>query len=147
MKIGVFQVPPAPGCAERLGRADDGRMGRRQLRRLAKSKNPAEATELVKWMATKEFGQMVADEIKQISAVPGVEPKDPLLKQMSDNYDKTRLAVPAADRLPLRRALGHRPARQGHAGAAPRLQGRRRGEPGPRHRRQDLVQAERVTGP
>ena len=29
---------------------------------------------------------MVADEVKQISAVPGVEYKDPLLKQMSDNY-------------------------------------------------------------
>ena len=40
-------------------------------------------------MATKEFGQMVADEIKQISAVPGVEYKDPLLKQMSDNYTES----------------------------------------------------------
>ena len=52
----------------------------------AKSKNQAAATELVKWMATKEFGQMVADDIKQISAVPGVEFKDPLLKAMNDNY-------------------------------------------------------------
>ena len=32
---------------------------------------------------------MVADEVKQISAVPGVEYKDPLLKSMSDNYQKT----------------------------------------------------------
>ena len=31
---------------------------------------------------------MVADEIKQISAVPGVEIKDPLLKAMNDNYTK-----------------------------------------------------------
>jgi raffinose/stachyose/melibiose transport system substrate-binding protein len=29
---------------------------------------------------------MVNDDIKQISAVPGVEPTDPLLKQMSDSY-------------------------------------------------------------
>lgn len=41
---------------------------------------------LVKWMATPEFGQMVADEIKQLSAVPGVTYTDPLLKQMADNY-------------------------------------------------------------
>jgi raffinose/stachyose/melibiose transport system substrate-binding protein len=39
-------------------------------------------------MSTKEFGQMVADEVKQISAVPGVEYKDELLKQISANYDK-----------------------------------------------------------
>jgi raffinose/stachyose/melibiose transport system substrate-binding protein len=53
-----------------------------------KSKNQAEALELVKWMATKEFGQMVADEVKQISAVPGVENKDEVLKQIGTNYDK-----------------------------------------------------------
>ena len=29
---------------------------------------------------------MVTDDIRQISAVPGVEPTDPLLKQMSQNY-------------------------------------------------------------
>ena len=37
-------------------------------------------------MSTKEFGQKVADEVKQLSAVPGVEYSDPLLKQMADNY-------------------------------------------------------------
>jgi raffinose/stachyose/melibiose transport system substrate-binding protein len=40
-------------------------------------------------MSTKEFGQMVADEVKQISAVPGVTYNDPLLKQMADNYEKS----------------------------------------------------------
>jgi raffinose/stachyose/melibiose transport system substrate-binding protein len=85
LKIGVFQMPPAPGSpsgstATTPGWADG------NFAVSAKSQHPAEATELVKWMATKEFGQMVADEVKQISAVPGVEYKDPLLKQMSDNY-------------------------------------------------------------
>lgn len=85
MKIGVFQVPPPPGSpsgstATTAGWADG------NFAVSAKSKHPAEATELVTWMTTKEFGQMVSDEIKQISAVPGVEPSDPLLKQMSDNY-------------------------------------------------------------
>jgi len=88
MKIGIFQVPPAPGspsgsAATTAGWAD-GNFGVS-----AKSKHPTEATELVKWMTTKEFGQMVTDDIRQISAVPGVEPTDPLLKQMSENYTKS----------------------------------------------------------
>jgi len=88
MKIGIFQVPPAPGSpsgseATTAGWADG------NFAVSAKSKHPTEATELVKWMTTKEFGQMVNDDIKQISAVPGVEPTDPLLKQMSDNYTKS----------------------------------------------------------
>lgn len=85
MKIGIFQVPPAPGSpsgstATTAGWADG------NFAVSARSKHPAEATELVTWMTTKEFGQMVTDDIKQISAVPGVEPTDPLLKQMSGNY-------------------------------------------------------------
>jgi raffinose/stachyose/melibiose transport system substrate-binding protein len=85
LKLGVFQVPAAPGSpsgstATTAGWAD-GNFGVS-----AKSTNQEAATELVTWMATKEFGQMVADEIKQISAVPGVEFKDPLLKAMNDNY-------------------------------------------------------------
>jgi raffinose/stachyose/melibiose transport system substrate-binding protein len=85
LKIGVFQVPPPAGspsgsAATTPGWAD-GNFGVS-----SKSKHQVEATELVTWMATKEFGQMVADEIKQISAVPGVEYQDELLKQMSDNY-------------------------------------------------------------
>ena len=70
LKLGVFQVPAAPGspsgsAATTAGWAD-GNFGVS-----AKSTKQEAATELVKWMATKEFGQMVADEIKQISAVPG----------------------------------------------------------------------------
>ena len=88
MKIGIFQVPPAPGSpsgseATTAGWADG------NFAVSARSKHPTEATELVKWMTTKEFGQMVNDDIKQISAVPGVEPTDPLLKQMSENYTKS----------------------------------------------------------
>ena len=85
MKIGIFQVPPPPGSpsgatATTAGWADG------NFAVSKRSKNQEAATELVAWMSTKEFGQMVADEVKQISAVPGVEYKDPLLKQMSDNY-------------------------------------------------------------
>ena len=86
LEIGVLQVPPPPGSpsgseATTAGWADG------NFAVSARSKHPEEATELVKWMATKEFGQMVADEVKQISAVPDVEYKDELLEQMSENYE------------------------------------------------------------
>lgn len=40
-------------------------------------------------MATKEFGQLVADKVKQLSAVPGVTYTDPLLAQMKAKYTKS----------------------------------------------------------
>jgi raffinose/stachyose/melibiose transport system substrate-binding protein len=88
VRIGVFQVPPPPGSpsgstATTPGWADG------NFAVSARSKHPKEATELVTWMTTKEFGQMVSDEVKQISAVPGVDPSDPLLKQMSDSYTRS----------------------------------------------------------
>lgn len=87
MQIGVFEVPPAPGAASgaqptTAGWADG------NFAVSKKSKHQAEALELVKWMSTKEFGQMVADEVKQISAVPGVQNKDEVLQQIGANYDK-----------------------------------------------------------
>ena len=85
LQIGAFEVPPPPGSTggpTTPGWAD-GNFGVSK-----KSKHQAQATELVKWMSTPEFGQMVADEIKQISAVPGVTYSHPLLKQMSDSYTK-----------------------------------------------------------
>ena len=145
MKIGVFQVPPAPGspsgsAATTAGWAD-GNFGVS-----AKSKHPTEATELVKWMTSKEFGQMVNDDIKQISAVPGVDPSDPLLKQMSDNYKNSgspsRRSPTSATGPPPAASCSARVCRS--CCSAPRTP---LGEQGPRHRRQDLVQAERVTDP
>ncbi|MDF8266099.1 ABC transporter substrate-binding protein [Luteipulveratus flavus] len=87
LQIGVFQVPPPPGSpagssATTPGWADG------NFAVSKKSKHQAQAMELVQWMSTPEFGQMVADEIKQISAVPGVTYSDPLLKQMNDAYTK-----------------------------------------------------------
>jgi raffinose/stachyose/melibiose transport system substrate-binding protein len=88
LELGILQVPAATGSpagaeGTTAGWADG------NVAVNAKSPNKAAATELVKWMATPEFGQMVADEVKQISAVPGVTYADPVLKQVSDNYEKT----------------------------------------------------------
>ena len=86
MDLGVFQVPPPPGSpsgssATTAGWADG------NFAVNAKSPHKEAATELVQWMATPEFGQMVADEIKQISAVPGVTYSDPVLSDVASDLD------------------------------------------------------------
>lgn len=85
LDMGVFQVPPPKGSvlSEPVtpGWAD-GSFGVS-----SKSDAPEAAKELVTWMATEEFGQMFSDELVQLSPVPGVEPSDPLLKEMADNYE------------------------------------------------------------
>lgn len=84
LDIGSFEAPVAPGTVMDKATTSgfvDGSYGVN-----AKSAHQAEALELVKWMATPEFGQMFTDELAQISAVPGVTPKDPLLAEMHRNY-------------------------------------------------------------
>ena len=86
LNMGIFEVPAPQGSASMTPTTTgwaDGAFGVS-----AKSDAQAGSKELVKWMATKEFGQLVADKIKQLSAVPGVSYSDPLLKQMADNYAK-----------------------------------------------------------
>jgi len=86
LKMGVFEVPPPQGSPSMTPTTTgyaDGAFGVS-----AKSDAQAASKDLVKWMATKEFGQLVADNVKQLSAVPGVSYSDPLMKQMADNYAK-----------------------------------------------------------
>ncbi|QIM22726.1 extracellular solute-binding protein [Phycicoccus sp. HDW14] len=88
LEVGVMQVPPPSGAPSgatgtTAGWADG------NFAVNSKSPHQEAATELVQWMATPEFGQLVADEVKQISAVPGVTYSDPVLKQVADDYDKT----------------------------------------------------------
>ncbi|MFK4728883.1 extracellular solute-binding protein [Agromyces mediolanus] len=54
----------------------------------AKSKNKEAALELLNWFATPEFGQLVADELNQFSAIPGVEYEDAVMKEAWANYEK-----------------------------------------------------------
>ncbi|GGR13444.1 ABC transporter substrate-binding protein [Agromyces mediolanus] len=53
----------------------------------AKSKNKEAALELLNWFATPEFGQLVADELNQFSAIPGVEYEDAVMKEAWANYE------------------------------------------------------------
>jgi len=86
LNMGVFEVPAplgSPSMDPTTTGYADGAFGIS-----AKSDAQDASKELVKWMATKEFGQLVADKVKQLSAVPGVSYSDPLMKQMSENYTK-----------------------------------------------------------
>lgn len=47
------------------------------------SKHQEEAKKFMEFMASKEFGQMFSDELSRISAIPGVEPKHELVKEMT----------------------------------------------------------------
>ncbi|WP_105033670.1 ABC transporter substrate-binding protein [Cryobacterium aureum] len=81
---GVYQVPPAPGSV--LSEAvtpsyADGSFGIN-----AASEKQEPATDLLNWMTTVEFGQLVGDELKQFSPLAGVSYSDPLMQEMNDLY-------------------------------------------------------------
>lgn len=84
LQMGTFDVPPPPGSVLSTpvtpGYADA------SFGVSKKSAHQKEALKLVKWMATKEFGQAYSDELKQISPVPGVTASDPVLAQMQQQY-------------------------------------------------------------
>jgi len=86
LEMGVFAVPPPPDAQVDQTLTPgwvDASYGVN-----AKSDNVEAATELVSWMATQEFGQMVSDELKQINPVEGVTPTDPLLEEMVGFYNE-----------------------------------------------------------
>ena len=84
LNLGVFNPPPPPGALVakplQVGWVDA------SYGLNAKSKHQKEALELLQWMTTAEFGQLVADQLKQISLVQGVQPSDPLLGEMVRAY-------------------------------------------------------------
>jgi len=86
LDMGVFAVPAPPGSAVE-GPLTPGWVDA-SFGVSAKSDKQKAAKELVSWMATKEFGQMVSDDLKQINPVEGVTPKDPLLEEMIGFYDE-----------------------------------------------------------
>lgn len=79
LELGIFNVPPPPGAAVQETLVPgyvDGSFGVS-----AASPDQEAALDLVRWMASEEFGQAFTDELRQISAVPGVEPADELLAE------------------------------------------------------------------
>jgi raffinose/stachyose/melibiose transport system substrate-binding protein len=88
LDIGVFSAPVPPGSPEGATPLvpgwSDGSWGVNPS-----SPNTDQAVELVRWMASPEFGQMFTDELKQISPIPGVEPSDPVLAEMQAAYSES----------------------------------------------------------
>jgi raffinose/stachyose/melibiose transport system substrate-binding protein len=84
LEIGVFPVPTGPEWVSQdpltPGFVDGG------YALATKSDHPEEATELLDWMATPEYGKLFAEHVGQIPAVEGAKPTDPLLLEMADNY-------------------------------------------------------------
>jgi raffinose/stachyose/melibiose transport system substrate-binding protein len=84
LELGIFNVPPPAGAAVQEPLVPgfvDGSFGVS-----AQSAHQEASIDLVRWMATPEFGQAFTDELRQISAVPGVEPSDEILAQALDAY-------------------------------------------------------------
>jgi raffinose/stachyose/melibiose transport system substrate-binding protein len=84
LNLGVFNVPPAPGAVVdkplQVGWVDA------SYGLNAKSAHQKEALELLQWMTTTDFGKLVADNLKQVSLIKGVQSSDPLLGQMVSSY-------------------------------------------------------------
>jgi raffinose/stachyose/melibiose transport system substrate-binding protein len=84
LDLGVFNAPPPPGAVVtkplQVGWVDA------SYGLNAKSTHQKEALDLLQWMTSTEFGQQVADNLKQVSLVKGVQSSDPLLGQMMQSY-------------------------------------------------------------
>ncbi len=80
LRIGALLVPP-----ERAGDPVwhtmyvDGSYGIN-----ASTAHPDEALAFVRWLATREYGQMFTDRLEQMSAVPGTVPSSPTLAKLAD---------------------------------------------------------------
>lgn len=76
----VFAAPSAKaGQAPWVSAYNDGNYGI-----YAMTPNRMAALKFIRFTATKEFGQMFTDLLAQLSAVPGVEVKDPILKHVQE---------------------------------------------------------------
>ena len=87
LEMGVFAVPPPPGAVVDQTMTPgwvDASFGVN-----SESPDQEEALELVKWMASEEYGQMVSDELKQLNPVEGVTPGDPLLQEISQLHTES----------------------------------------------------------
>lgn len=80
IEIGVFPIPPErEGDELCISSYMDGSYGIN-----AATNHPEEALAFIRFLASQEFGQMFADTLQQISAVPGVVPTDPLLAEVTE---------------------------------------------------------------
>jgi raffinose/stachyose/melibiose transport system substrate-binding protein len=88
LEMGVFRVPAPPGSPDpdalHVPGWMDGSYGVNP-----DSPDREAALELVRWMGTPEFGELFTNELRQLSAVPGVAPQDPTLARIAEMYEET----------------------------------------------------------
>ncbi|WP_427891713.1 extracellular solute-binding protein [Kribbella sp. GL6] len=84
MDIGLFNAPRSEGSgtAYAMGYVD----GSWGLSAKTTGAKKDAALKYLGWLASKNYGQLLSDQQLQLSAVPGVEPKDPLLLKASKLY-------------------------------------------------------------
>lgn len=85
LNLGTFQVPLPPSAVSSKPVTPayaDGNFGLN-----AKSTNKEASLKLLNWIATPEFGQLVADNLHQFSAIPGVTYDDPIMAGMWSAYE------------------------------------------------------------
>ena len=85
MELGSYQVPLPPNAAAETPVTPGYSDGNFAIN--SKSENKEAAFELLNWLATPEFGQLVADELNQFSAIPGVTYSDKVMKEAWANYE------------------------------------------------------------
>src|SRR5699024_9292607 len=56
----------------------------------SKTEHKEEAFTLLNWLASPEFGQLVADELNQFSPIPGVTYEDEIMSEAWSNYEANR---------------------------------------------------------
>lgn len=78
LRVGAFPVPPErPGDPSYISIYMDGSYGIN-----AATRHPEEALKFIRFLASQEYGQMFTDTLKQLSAVPGTVPTDPVLAEL-----------------------------------------------------------------
>lgn len=94
LRVGAFPVPPKEaGQQPAVSIYVDGSYGVN-----AATQHPEAALEFVRFLASREYGQMFTDTLKQISAVPGTEPQDEALAEivgLMENYGTPYLMLTA----------------------------------------------------
>lgn len=86
LNIGSYQVPTPPNAVSDIPLSAGYADGNFAIN--AKSEKKDAAFELLNWLATPEFGQLVADELNQFSAIPGVTYADAAMQEAWENYEK-----------------------------------------------------------
>lgn len=85
LNIGSYQVPLPPQAQAKAPVSPGYADGNFAVN--SKSAHKDEAFKLLNWMATPEFGQLVADELNQFSAIPGVSYSNPVMQEAWTNYE------------------------------------------------------------